>query len=108
MLSPQNRLCRLSILSVPPVWNVHGWLSLEKHQDFRYATYMTITELRDRILELPADDLLELFEEILQKIESTPISQWQKKLLDRRLAAGTDEQGKAWEEIKTTIWSADG
>jgi len=68
---------------------------------------MTTAELKHRILELPEPERLAIAEAIWQSLEdpdSLPPLEWQKGLLDERLAASENEVGRTWEEVEAALW----
>ena len=74
---------------------------------------MTKTELRRQALQLTEAERLQLAEELWASVENpntdlpTSLPQWQKELLDERLAQSQEDPGKSWEEVKAEVWSAD-
>lgn len=68
---------------------------------------MTTAELKHRILELPVPERLAIAEAIWQSLEdpdSLPLPEWQKNVLDERLAASKNEVGRTWEEVDAALW----
>jgi len=73
---------------------------------------MTSTELTRRVLELPAEERRTLVETLWESLEGEatrlPLHDWQKKLLDERLAEADRDPG-VWvpsEEVEQEISSA--
>jgi len=73
---------------------------------------MTKRDLRREILRLPVGERLELAEEIWESVELSatqpPLPDWQKQLLDERIADddAEPEAGSPWEEVKQRILSS--
>lgn len=68
---------------------------------------MNTAELKHQVLELPEPERLEVAEAIWQSLEdpdSLPLPEWQKDLLDERLAASENEVGRDWEEVEAALW----
>ena len=66
---------------------------------------MTKTELERQVLELPEEERLEVAEAIWASLaENRPLAEWQKELLDERLAASENEPGKDWEDFRAEAW----
>lgn len=68
---------------------------------------MTKAEIQRQVLELPERERMELAETIWASIsnpDSLPLPDWQRTLLDERLATSADEEGRDWEEIRAEIW----
>lgn len=68
---------------------------------------MTKAEIQRQVLELPERERMELAETIWASIgnpDSLPLPDWQRALLDERLASSADEDGRDWEEIRAEIW----
>jgi hypothetical protein len=42
--------------------------------------------------------------EIRSDLDTLPLPQWQRDLLDERLASADAEEGKDWEDVKAEIW----
>lgn len=63
---------------------------------------MTPKALRDQVLQLPADQRLELVEEIWDSLtpDQVPIPDWHKAELDRRLDQPEPGARKSWEEVR--------
>ncbi|MDY7092614.1 MAG: addiction module protein [Acidobacteriota bacterium] len=70
---------------------------------------MTKVELQHEALKLPVEERLELAESLWESIErdaeALPLHDWQKELLDERLAqAKEDPDGwLSWEEVKQRV-----
>ena len=63
--------------------------------------------LKHQILELPESERLEVVEAIWQSLEdpdSLPLPEWQKDVLDERLATSENEVGRDWEEVEAALW----
>jgi putative addiction module component (TIGR02574 family) len=70
---------------------------------------MTTAELKQQVLELPEEERLEVAEAIWTSLEDRdrlPLPEWQKVLLDERLAASESETGRDWEEVEAAVWPA--
>ncbi|HEX2224929.1 MAG TPA: addiction module protein [Thermoanaerobaculia bacterium] len=68
---------------------------------------MTKSEIQREILELPEQERLELAEAIWASIEdpnALPLPEWQRNLLDERLAESEAEEGLDWEDVRAEIW----
>lgn len=68
---------------------------------------MTKTEIQRKVLELPESERLEVAEAIwasLDRRDALPLPDWQRQLLDERLAGSMDEEGRDWEDIRSEIW----
>jgi putative addiction module component (TIGR02574 family) len=66
---------------------------------------MTKAELERQVLELPEDERLQVAEAIWASLsEARSLPEWQRELLDERLAAGETEPSKDWEDVKAEIW----
>jgi putative addiction module component (TIGR02574 family) len=68
---------------------------------------MTKSEIQRQVLELPEEDQLEIADAIwtgLSQADALPLPQWQKNLLDERLASADSEEGRDWEDVKAEIW----
>ena len=78
------------------------------NQDLVYTLAMTKIEIQRQVLKLPEDDRLEIAEAIWASLDrasdSVPLPQWQRELLDERLASAEHEEGRDWEEIREEIW----
>lgn len=46
--------------------------------------------------------------EIRSDLATLPLLQWQRDLLDERLASADAEEGKDWEDVKAEIWTRPG
>jgi putative addiction module component (TIGR02574 family) len=70
---------------------------------------MTKEQLRQEVLELPIGDRLELAEVIWESLDQEqaqpPIPDWQRRLLDERIAEddAATEPGSPWHEVKRRI-----
>ncbi|HEX7181533.1 MAG TPA: addiction module protein [Thermoanaerobaculia bacterium] len=72
-----------------------------------YTGVMSKAEIQRRVLELPEEERLEIAEAIwasLDNRDALPLPQWQKNLLDERLADLETEEGRDWEDVKAEIW----
>jgi putative addiction module component (TIGR02574 family) len=70
---------------------------------------MTKAEIERQVLELPETERLEIAEAIwtsLSNPDALPLPQWQRELLDERLASSEAEEGRDWEEVRAEIWPA--
>lgn len=68
---------------------------------------MTKVEIQRQVLELPEAERIEIAEAIWASLgdpDALPLPQWQRDLLDERLASLDTEEGRDWEEIKAEIW----
>jgi len=66
---------------------------------------MTKAELERQVLDLPEDERLEVAEAIWASLSEThPLPEWQRELLDERLAAGEDEPSMDWEDFEAEVW----
>ena len=72
---------------------------------------MTKAQLKTQALQLPEPERLALAEELWASIEnpnaypeSVEIPQWQRDLLDERLAESQEDPGKPWEQVKAEVW----
>lgn len=68
---------------------------------------MSKSEIQRQVMELPERERLEIADAIWASLESpddVPLPQWQRDLLDERLASAESEEGRDWEEIKAEIW----
>jgi len=68
---------------------------------------MTRAEIQLKVMELPEEERLEIAEAIwssLDNPDALPLPQWQKDLLDERLASLGTEEGRDWEDVKAEIW----
>lgn len=67
---------------------------------------MTKVEIQRQVLDLPEDERIEIAEAIWTSLEdpdALPLPQWQRDLLDERLASLDTEEGRDWEEVKAEI-----
>lgn len=74
-----------------------------------YTRTMTKAEIRQQIMELPETERLEIADAIWSSLDdpdALPLPQWQRDLLDERLASIDTEEGKDWEDVKAEIWPA--
>jgi putative addiction module component (TIGR02574 family) len=70
-----------------------------------YTALMTRAELERQILELPEDERLEIAEAIWASLsEPHLLPEWQRELLDERLAAGDDGASTDWETLMAELW----
>jgi putative addiction module component (TIGR02574 family) len=68
---------------------------------------MTRAEIQREVMELPERERLEIAEAIWSSLDNPdilPLPQWQKDLLDERLASLETEEGRDWEDVKAEIW----
>jgi len=68
---------------------------------------MTRAEIQLKVMELPEEERLEIAEAIWSSLDdpnALPLPQWQKDLLDERLASLGTEEGRDWEDVKAEIW----
>jgi putative addiction module component (TIGR02574 family) len=68
---------------------------------------MTRAEIEQQALELTERERLELAEALWTSVaaaDALPLRDWQRDLLDERLALAETEEGRDWEEIKAEIW----
>jgi putative addiction module component (TIGR02574 family) len=68
---------------------------------------MTKAEIQMKVMELPQEERLEIAEAIWSSLDdpnALPLPQWQKDLLDERLASLETEEGRDWEDVKAEIW----
>ena len=73
---------------------------------------MTKTEIASQALSLPERDRFELAQTLWASLDdpdgcratAPPLPDWQKRLLDERLAASADDPGKPWEAIRGELW----
>ncbi len=66
---------------------------------------MTKAQLQEEILELPVEDQLEVVEAIWESLGESvepPLPEWQRNLLDERIAVAdfNPEAGTPWPEVK--------
>ena len=70
---------------------------------------MTRDEVRRTVLALPADERRELAEALWESLEREPepLPEWQRRLLDERLAAleANPEDGRPWDEVEKSVWA---
>lgn len=60
-----------------------------------------------KVMALPEEERLEIAEAIWSSLDNPnalPLPQWQKDLLDERLASLGTEEGRDWEDVKAEIW----
>ena len=73
---------------------------------------MTKVEIQRQALELSPEERQDLVEVLWRSLEreATPLPEWQRRLLDERLAALEErpEEGASWEEVEKRIWPQDG
>lgn len=72
-----------------------------------YTGVMTRVEIQRQVMELPEEERLALADAIwasLDNPDAMPLPQWQRDLLDERLASAEAEEGRDWEDIKAEIW----
>jgi putative addiction module component (TIGR02574 family) len=73
---------------------------------------MTKPELQREVLRLPVDERLALAEAIWESVEqeasSPPLPDWQRRLLDERIAEddAAPDAGSPWPEVKKRILAA--
>lgn len=75
-----------------------------------YTVAMTKAEIQRQVLDLPQEERLEVAEAIwasLDDQQALPLPQWQRELLDERLASSENEEGRDWEDLRAEIWPAD-
>ncbi|MEO6196243.1 MAG: addiction module protein [Thermoanaerobaculia bacterium] len=68
---------------------------------------MTRAEIQLKVMALPEEERLEIAEAIWSSLDNPnalPLPQWQKDLLDERLASLGTEKGRDWEDVKAEIW----
>ena len=68
---------------------------------------MTRAEIQLKVMELPEEERLEIAEAIWSSLDNPDallLPQWQKDLLDERLASLGTEEGRDWEDVKAEIW----
>lgn len=74
-----------------------------------YNGAMTKIEIRQQVMELPEAERLEIADAIWSSLDdpdTLPLPQWQRDLLDERLASIDTEEGRDWEDVKAEIWPA--
>lgn len=66
---------------------------------------MTKADVQE-LLALPIEERVELAEALWQSIEQEPLADWQRKLLEERLAEHRrdPEAGIPWEEVRRELW----
>lgn len=73
---------------------------------------MTKAEIQQQALELPAEERQDLVEVLWRSLERepTPLPEWQRLLLDERLAALDElpDEGASWEDVEKRVWPHDG
>jgi putative addiction module component (TIGR02574 family) len=72
-----------------------------------YTDAMTKVEIQRQVMELPEEERLAITDAIWASLDNPaamPLSQWQRDLLDERLASAEAEEGRDWEDIKAEIW----
>ena len=72
---------------------------------------MTKSQIQREVLQLPVEDQLELAEAIWERLETEPqpaLPDWQRRLLDERLAEeeAAPDSGSSWPEVKQRILEA--
>jgi putative addiction module component (TIGR02574 family) len=72
---------------------------------------MTKTQIQKEVLQLPVEEQLELAEAIWERLETEPqpaLPDWQRRLLDERLAEeeAAPDAGSSWPEVKQRILEA--
>ncbi len=69
---------------------------------------MITSELRQTVLQLPAEERQELAEVLSESLELEPVELpiWQRQVLQTRLAQleANPEAGSSWEEVEARIW----
>ena len=72
---------------------------------------MTKTEIQRHALKLPEHERFELVHALWASldgpgvyVEPTPLPEWQRQLLDERLAASLDDKGEDWAQVKAELW----
>jgi putative addiction module component (TIGR02574 family) len=68
-------------------------------------TKAKIAELKEQALRLPAEERAELMESLHISLLEEPLADWQKELLDERLAAYERDPSDtvSWEEVKADL-----
>ena len=65
---------------------------------------MSARPILDEILRLPAEERLQLVEDIWASLaaspESVPVPEWHRELLDDRLADPDEQPTRSWEDVK--------
>jgi putative addiction module component (TIGR02574 family) len=73
-----------------------------------YTEGMSRDEIQRTALELPPEERRELVEALWESLEGEPepLPEWQRRLLDERLAAleANPEEGSTWDEVEKRIW----
>ncbi len=67
---------------------------------------MSKAEIQRQVMELPGEARIEIAEAIWSSLgdpDAVPLPQWQRDLLNERLASAETEEGRDWEEIKAEI-----
>ncbi len=73
---------------------------------------MTRVEIERQALTLPEQDRYELADVLWASLDGpgvslgSPLPEWQKRLLDDRLAVSVAEEGEDWAQVKAEIWPA--
>lgn len=72
---------------------------------------MTKAEIAQQALKLPERERFELADTLWASLDqptayqdSSPLPEWQRRLLDERLNTSADEEGEDWEQVKAQIW----
>jgi putative addiction module component (TIGR02574 family) len=68
---------------------------------------MTKAEIQHQVMSLPEEERLEIADAIwtsLSDPDTLPLPQWQRDLLDERLASADLEEGRDWEDVRAEIW----
>ena len=72
---------------------------------------MTRPALLNEILDLPADERLQLVEKIWDSLaasaETVPVPDWHKEELDRRLDDPSEQATESWEDVQARLRSRD-
>jgi putative addiction module component (TIGR02574 family) len=73
---------------------------------------VTKSEIHQQALELPPEERQDLATALWESLEAepTPLPEWQRRLLDERLAALEEkpEPGAPWDEVEKRIWPEGG
>lgn len=68
---------------------------------------MTPKGILDEILRLPADQQLELVEEVWDHLAASPsnvpVPAWHRAELDRRLAEATEQATQTWDDVRARL-----
>jgi putative addiction module component (TIGR02574 family) len=68
---------------------------------------MTPKGILDEILRLPADEQLELVEEVWDHLAASPsnvpVPEWHRAELDRRLADPSEHAAATWDEVRSRL-----